>query len=71
MDVMARSSGDYHIKLYIRNRVDNFTWNLVAVYGATQEEYKTNFLRELDNLAKDNLYPILIGGDFNLLRFRH
>jgi hypothetical protein len=51
--------------------VDNFTWNLVVVYGATQEEYKADFLRELDNLAKDNLYPILIGGDFNLLRFCH
>jgi hypothetical protein len=23
------------------------------------------------NLAKDNPHPILIGGDFNLLRFRH
>lgn len=31
--------------------------------------YKFNFLRELANLVKDSLYPILIGGDFNLLRF--
>jgi hypothetical protein len=28
-------------------------------------------LRELVNLAKDNPYPMIIGGDFNLLRFRH
>ena len=26
---------------------------------------------ELVNLAKDNPYPIIIGGDFNLLRFPH
>jgi hypothetical protein len=71
MEVIARSGGDYHIKLHIRNRADNFIWSLVAVYGATQEEYKADFLRELVNLAKDNPYPILIGGDFNLLRFRH
>jgi endonuclease/exonuclease/phosphatase family metal-dependent hydrolase len=71
MEVIARSGGDYHIKLHIRNRVDNFIWSLVAVYGAAQDEYKTDFLRELVNLAKDNPYPILIGGDFNLLRFRH
>jgi endonuclease/exonuclease/phosphatase family metal-dependent hydrolase len=71
MEVLARSSGDYHIKLHIRNRADNFTWSLVAVYGAAQDEYKAAFLRELVNLAKDNPYPILIGGDFNLLRFRH
>jgi hypothetical protein len=26
-------------------------------------------IRELVNLAKDNPYPIIIGGDFNLLRY--
>jgi endonuclease/exonuclease/phosphatase family metal-dependent hydrolase len=41
------------------------------VYGAAQDEFKADFLRELVNLAKDNPNPILIGGDFNLLRFRH
>jgi hypothetical protein len=71
MEVMARSGGDYHIKLHIGNRVDNFTWSLVVAYGAAQEEYKADFLRELVNLAKDNPYPILIGDDFNLLRFCH
>jgi hypothetical protein len=34
MEVLARSGGDYHIKLNIRNRVDNFIWSLVAIYGA-------------------------------------
>jgi hypothetical protein len=34
MEIMARSGGDYHIKLHIRNRVDNFMWTLVAVYEA-------------------------------------
>src|SRR3954469_12772435 len=58
-------------KLHIRNKADNFTWSLVAVYGAAQVVYKADFLRELVNLAKDNPYPILIGGDFNLLRFPH
>ena len=32
------------------------------MYGAAQEEYKADFLRELVNLAKDNPHPILIGG---------
>jgi hypothetical protein len=39
------------------------------VDGAAHDEYKVAFLIELVNLAKDNPYPILIGGDFNLLRF--
>jgi hypothetical protein len=69
MEVLDHSGGDYHIKLNIRNMAGNFTWSLVAVYGAAQEEFKADFLHELVNLAKDNPYPILIGGDFNLLRF--
>jgi hypothetical protein len=71
MEVLDRSGGDYHIKLHIRNRADNFIWSLVAVYGAAQDEFKADFLREMVNLAKDNPHLILIGGDFNLLRFRH
>ena len=70
-DVLARSDGDFHIKLHLQNRADNFIWSLVTVYGAAQEEYKEAFLRELVNLANDNPHPILIGGDFNMLRFPH
>jgi hypothetical protein len=61
MEVLARSGGDYHIKLHIHNRAKNFTWSLVAIYGATHDEYKAAFLCEMVNLAKDNPYPILIG----------
>jgi hypothetical protein len=39
-------------------------WDITA-----QDAFKADFLRELVNLAKDNPHPILIGGDFNLLRF--
>jgi hypothetical protein len=62
MDVLACSEGDFHVKLHIRNKIDNFTWSLVAVYGAAQEEFKANFLREMVNLVKDNPYPIVIEG---------
>jgi hypothetical protein len=40
----------------------------VSVYGAAQEEYKADFLRELVKLEKDNPYPIIIRGDFNFIR---
>ena len=69
MEVLASSDGDFHIKVHIWNKADNFKWSLVSVYGAAQDEHKPAFLRELVNLAKDNPYPILIGGDFNLLMF--
>jgi hypothetical protein len=62
MEVLASLDGDFHVKLHIQNKLDNFTWSLVVVYGAAQEEFKADFLREMVNLAKDNTYPILIGG---------
>ena len=70
MDLLAFSTGEFHIKFHLRNRADNFTWTLVAVYGAAQDEYKSAFLRELVNLAKNNPQPMLIGGEFNILRYQ-
>ena len=37
------SQGDYHIKIRMRNKVDGFQWNLIAVYGAAQAEHKKSF----------------------------
>jgi hypothetical protein len=64
MDVLASSDGEYHIKLTIRNKADDFIWSLVVVYGAAQDDFKADFLCELVNLAKDNSHPIIIGEDF-------
>jgi hypothetical protein len=69
--VLAYTTGEFHIKFHVRNKADNFIWSLVVVYGAAQEEQKDAFLRELVNLANNDPHPILIGGDFNLLRFPH
>jgi hypothetical protein len=62
MDVLADLDGEFYIKLHIHNKTDNFTWNLVAIYGVAQEDSKVAFLREMVNLPKDSPYPILIGG---------
>ena len=70
LELLDFTCGEFHIELHVRNESDDFTWNLVVVYGAAQNEYKAAFLRKLVNLAKHNSYPILIGGDFNSLRFQ-
>jgi hypothetical protein len=75
MEILDNSGGDFHIKLHIRNKSDNFIWSLVSVYGAAQDAFKPAFLRELVNLAKDNPHPIIIGGiltcsDFHMRRVR-
>ena len=45
MDVLAFSKGQFHMEFHVRNMADNFTLSLVEVYGATQEEHKTAFIR--------------------------
>ena len=69
MEVLEVTEGNFHIKMHIRNKTDNFIWSLVAVYGPAQEVAKTSFLCEMVNVAKDNPHPPIIGGDFNLLHF--
>ena len=69
MEVLEVTDGDFHIKMHLRNKSDNFIWSLVVVYGPAQEAAKSAFLCEMVNLAKDNPHPLIIGGDFNLLRF--
>jgi exonuclease III len=38
------------------------------VYGTAYEEHKQEFLDELSSLTQNNNIPIVVGGDFNLLR---
>jgi len=41
----------------------------VNVYGPAQDDYKDSFLAELSNFCCKAKYPMLMGGDFNILRF--
>jgi exonuclease III len=43
-------------------------WVFVPVYGAAQEEYKSDFLAELVRMCESKALPMLIEGDFNILR---
>ena len=40
----------------------------MAVYGPTQDDFKSAFLAELVRACQQNPLPTLIGGDFNILR---
>ena len=60
--------GDFCVKLYVKSRCDGFEWVLVSVYGAAQDEHKPMFLSELVRLCENEPLPMLVGGDFNILR---
>jgi exonuclease III len=68
IDIGSIEEGDFFIKFKLRDRKEDFKWILVAVYGAAQPEYKESFLTELvRTCSKENL-PMVIGGDFNIIR---
>jgi hypothetical protein len=57
-----------HIEVKLRNKEDNFEWKLIAVYGATQENEKEAFLSERVRMCGTKRKPLLVGGDFNIIR---
>lgn len=47
-------------------KLDHFS---VFLYGPAQEEGREQFLIELAQLCRSNSLPLIIRGDFNILRF--
>jgi exonuclease III len=68
-DVRSFHKGDYMLQLNLWDKINKIKWNLLVVYGAAQEEYKMSFLTELSAFCSRNKEPILIGGDFNIIRY--
>jgi exonuclease III len=46
-NVLDIKHDNFVLKFKLRNKVDNFEWNMLAVYGAAQESEKEFFLSEL------------------------
>jgi hypothetical protein len=67
-DVLDIKYGNFVLKFKLCNKADNFEWNMAVVYGATQESEKENFLSELERMCDTENLPLLLGGDFNIIR---
>lgn len=70
LEVVNVFMGEYAVKFHARSKVDGFRWALVAVYGAAQPEFKLDFLADLVRVCGGETLPILVGGDFNIIRRR-
>ena len=64
----AIDEGNYYTKFLLKNKEDGFTWARYAVYGPPQQQHKASFLAELAYVCSKKTHPMLIGGDFNILR---
>ncbi|KAG2610412.1 hypothetical protein PVAP13_4KG200001 [Panicum virgatum] len=60
--------GEFYVGATLRNRVNNFRWNLYVIYGPAQHASSPCFLSELSLLGENSVLPYIIGGDFNLVR---
>ncbi|BAS88086.1 Os04g0204200, partial [Oryza sativa Japonica Group] len=67
-DIGSISEGDFYVKFQLRNKEDGFKWVLMAVYGAAQPDLKEQFLTELAHTCSNESQPLLVGGDFNIIR---
>jgi hypothetical protein len=68
-DILDTVLGRFYIKVTLQDLKIQKKGDLVFVYGAAQEEYKEAFLAELGVVCSDQRNPMLIGGNFNILRF--
>jgi hypothetical protein len=67
-DVREFEAGEFLTRTLVLHREKNLIWNFVNVYGAAQKEHKSRFLSELSAVCSRSQVPLLIGGDFNILR---
>nr|XP_051221032.1 uncharacterized protein LOC127339195 [Lolium perenne] len=70
LQVSKVSTGDFCVKMHIKCKRDGFEWVLVPVYGAAQDMHKAEFLSELVRTCESETLPMLVGGDFNIIRTR-
>jgi exonuclease III len=71
LEVEDNTQGEYSILITIRNRMSNYRWNLVIVYGPAQHDFSPDFIQELNNICSNSRrggLPIVLGGDLNLIR---
>jgi hypothetical protein len=67
-DVREHEAGEFMIHTLVLHREKNLIWNFVNVYGAAQKDHKSRFLSELSAICSRSQVPLLIGGDFNIIR---
>lgn len=67
-EVLDIEAGIHFIRMLIRDKSSGKKCNLDVVYGTAQLEFKEGFLTEFAQLCNKCQEPMIIGGDFNIIR---
>jgi exonuclease III len=68
-EVRETEEGEFMLRCLLFHKEKKFEWNFINVYGAAQNNRKESFLRELSSFSFNSKFPMLIGGDFNVIRW--
>lgn len=69
-DLVAWDIREFSISATLIYKPKQFKIRIITVYGSPYEEGKESFISELHGLFIDDQTPTLIGGDFNLVRYK-
>lgn len=59
---------DYTVSVMLTNKLSGFSFKMVVIYGSPYEDGKHLFIDELHKIMGAWQGPIILGGDFNLVR---
>ncbi|PNT71804.1 hypothetical protein BRADI_2g35721v3 [Brachypodium distachyon] len=68
-EFISSSQGDFFASMVIRNKLSRLQWEVLNVYGPVHYDRKAAFLAEIIDYVLQAQGPLLMGGDFNLIRF--
>ncbi|CAN6218645.1 unnamed protein product [Urochloa humidicola] len=68
-DLVAWEEGEFSVQATVRDKKTNGILTLATVYGPAHDDKKEQFLTELAQICSNRTTPLIIGGDFNILRF--
>jgi hypothetical protein len=67
-DLGSIDEREMYIKFQSCNKSEGYKWALAAVYGPAQATHKEKFLAELVRMCSQEKLPLIMGGDYNILR---
>jgi exonuclease III len=70
-EVGALAQGEFFLSAKLYHRPTKFKCEFIGVYGLVDHSHSTSFLQELDGRVDNSQYPIMLMGDFNLIRGAH
>jgi hypothetical protein len=56
------------VGMVLRHSLNNFRWEMLIVYGHPEHSQSMDFIAEMSRKCMMTSLPIIIGGDFNLIR---